>query len=176
MKSKMLVACVSVIAATWLTACSKNGGDDVAGPNTRIDQPVTITIALNTGNLAQAGREWIDNGGIVHVQGRVIEGLAVSGDLVGKFKTTIVNSEHNPQTGDRKETVLVECSADWPAQKLQGVFSGEMVQEFQAGARVPVSLKAQGGEGFARFDLEMKLEEQLGNATALRGTGRIIER
>ena len=141
-----------------------------------LNQPVTITIDLASGSVTQAGREWVDNAGIIRVQGRIIEGQAVSGDLVGKFKTTITNAERNPQTGDSKETMIVECSASWPAQNLQGLFFGEMTQEFKAGSRAPTSLKAQGKEGFASFELEVTLEQVAGSATLLVGKGRIVER
>lgn len=173
MQSRVRLSIVYALAALAFAACSKS--DDPVSSQL-INQPVTITIDLASGTVTQAGYEWVDNGGIVHVQGRIIEGQTVNGDLVGKFKTTITNAERNPQTGDGKETMLVECSASWPAHNLQGLFFGEMTQEFKTGARTPASLNAQGKEGFAKFHLEVMLEEATENTRMLVGKGRIIER
>jgi len=159
-----------------LTACGREGSNDIVAPKAPINQVVTITVDRSTGNVTQAGYEWVDNSGVIHVQGRVIEGQTVSGDLVGKFKTTITHSERNPQTGDSKETLLVECTASWPSQNLQGLFTGGMTQEIAAGTRAPMSFTAQGKEGFSNLDLEVTFEEHAGNANVLVGTGRIIAR
>jgi hypothetical protein len=162
--------------AAMLAACSKSGNEDVAGPDRLIDEAVTLTVDLNTGSVTQAGYEWVDNSGVIHLQGRVIEGATVSGDLVGKFKTTITNSERNPQTGAGRETLIVECAMNWPSENRQGLFTGGMTQEFKTGARAPASLNAQGKEGFASLNLEVTFEEEAGNVKILVGKGRIVER
>lgn len=95
----------------------------------------------------------------------------MSGDLAEKFKTMIINSERNPLTGDSKEMMLVECSASRPAQNLQGLFSGEMTQEFKAGARTPASLNAQGKEGFADLHLEVHVGRGYGEYANAGGEG-----
>lgn len=173
MQSRVRLSIVYALAALAFVACSKSENPT---SSQLINQLVTITVDLASGSVTQAGREWVDNAGIVRVQGRITEGQTVSGDLVRKFKTTITNAERNPQTGDSKETMLVECSASWPAQNLQGLFSGEMTQEFKAGSRAPASLNAQGKEGFASFELEVTLEQMVGSANLLVGKGRIVER
>ncbi len=176
MKNRVLLAVVCACASFMLMACGKEGNNDVVAPNPPINQTVTITVDLGTGNVTQAGYEWVDNSGIIHVQGRIVEGQTVSGDLVGEFKTTITNSERNPQTGDSKETLIVECTAHWPAQNRHGLFTGGMTQEIKAGTRAPMSFNAQGKEGFSSLDLEVTFESTGENANMLVGKGRIIER
>lgn len=174
MKSKVMASAVGLIAAFLLAACTKE--DPISTELPIINERVSITVDLKSGQIVERGYEWVDNGGIVHVQGRVIEGQTVSGDLVGKFKTTIANSEFNPRTGNSKETLLVECTATWPAQKRSGVFSGELKQDITDGVRAASSLNAKGKDGFDKLNLEVTFKEGHANSGTLVGDGRIFER
>lgn len=175
MKSKMLIACVSVIAAALLMACSTNSDHEIVAPVVRpLNQPVTITVELNTGRVTQAGREWTDPLGLVHKQDRVMEGMKVIGDLVGTMKTTLTSSTFNPQTGEGKEDLLVEFEVNWPGQNLQGVFAGNMTQEYKAESRAPASLNALGEGGCKGLICELTLQPNEKDATLLLGQGRIF--
>ena len=176
MKSRVLSSGVCVFAAFALMACGKGENGDPVSPDPTINEAVTIRFDLNTGSVTQAGYEWVDNSGVIHMQGRIIEGQVVSGDLVGKCKTTVANSEHDPQTGITKEHLWVECDLTWSAQNRQGLFTGEMMQEIKAGARSPMALKAEGQNGFTQLHLEVVFEESAGSSDVLVGKGRIIER
>jgi hypothetical protein len=174
MKNKVMLSVVGLVAAFLLAACAKEEPLSTEPP--AIDAKISITIDLKSGRVIEPGYEWVDNSGIVHVQGRVIEGQTVSGDLTGKFKTTVANSELNPRTGNSKETLIVECSATWPAQKRSGVFSGELKQEITDGARAASSLTAKGEEGFEKLNLEVTFKAAQASAGVLVGDGRIYER
>lgn len=165
-----------LLVAFMLVACSKNEVEGIVSPAPPkpIKQAVTITIDLSTGYVTHAGKEWLDNTGLVHVQDHITEGQKVSGDLVGTLKTMCTNSVRDPQTGDCQQSLLVEFATKWPAQNHEGIFYAAMQQEFKAGVRVPASLKAQGQGGFKEFDLEITLEEQEWNPNLLVGKGWIV--
>jgi hypothetical protein len=174
MKSKVMPFVVGLIAVFLLAACAKE--DPLSTELPVIDAKISITVDLKSGRVVDPGYEWVDNSGIIHVQGRVIDGQTVSGDLVGKFKIIVANSELDPRTGNSKETLIVECAATWPAQKRSGVFSGELKQEITDGARAASTLAAKGKDGFDKLNLEVTFKEGQASAGVLIGDGRIFER
>jgi hypothetical protein len=173
MKSKVMSFAVGLVAAFLLAACAK---EDPASPTLPINEKISIEVDIEAGRVVQSGYEWVDNSGIIHVQGRVIEGQTVSGDLTGNFKTLIINSEFDPSTGNRKELLSVECTATWPAQKLNGVFAGQMQQEITDGVRAASSLTAKGKDGFDKLNLEVTFKDGQASSGVLVGEGRIFER
>jgi hypothetical protein len=175
MKSKVMLSAAGVVAAFLLAACAGKNPAPTEVP-LPINEKVSITVDLKSGNVVERGYEWVDNAGIVHVQGRVIDGQTVSGDLTGKFKITIANSERDPRTGNSKETLIVECAATWTVQKRSGVFSGELKQQITDGSRAASNLAAKGKDGFDRLTLEVTFKEGQASAGVLVGDGRIVER
>ncbi len=174
MKTRMRPSAALFAAIFQLAACGKEGQTPTL-PERSINEAVAIIVDLKSGKVVDRGYEWRDNSGFIHVQGRVIEGQALTGDLVGNFKTTIVNSELDPLTGNSKARLLVECAAAWPMQQRTGVFTGEMQQEITDGSRNASTLIAHGEEGFAKLNLELSFKKSDASSGLLVGEGRIVE-
>ena len=170
-----IVPPVALFASIYLLAACANEGQEPTLPSENINEAISIVVDLNSGKVTKRGYEWVDNSGILHVQGRVIEGQTLTGDLVGNFKTTITNSELDPLTGNGKESLLIECAAAWPAQQRNGVFTGELRQEFTGGSRNASELNAQGKDGFVKLSLEVSFKKSDASSGLLVGEGRIVE-
>jgi len=102
----------SFIAAALMTAC---GDRDPLSSTPGNQTLVSAVIDFQSARVVEPGREWIDNSGLVHLQGRVFEGGVLSGDLSGSIvRSTIAHSTYNPLTGERFEQRIFECQAFGP--------------------------------------------------------------